>query len=1194
MMKKYQLNASFIFIFIFISFLFGVSCSRNHNKKLFTLLDSRATGIDFNNLITESDSLNIFNSEFLYNGGGVAVGDLNGDGLQDLYFTGNQVENKLYLNKGHLKFEDITQKANVQKQKGQWSAGVNLIDLNQDGKLDIYVCNTFQNNPDLRKNLLFVNQGNDASGVPNFKEMAADYGIADTTHSANAQFFDYDNDGDLDLFIAVNFMDTKYPNQYMHKVMDGSSPNRDVLYENTGENGTGHPVFKDVSLKAGIKLDGYSHSALITDFNKDGWMDIYVANDYVTNDLIYINQKNGTFKNEIATIFKHQAASAMGSDVADINNDGLLDLFTTEMLPYYNKRKKVFLNANNYTNYVNNDVYNYEYQYTRNVLQLNQGINPETHLPIFSDVAFLSEVHETEWSWSSLMADLDNDGLKDLFVTNGFPKDVTDHDFGAFRSEVSSLYAPVELQKRIPQIKSPKFAFKNNGNLSFVNNSKSWGLDAHGFSNGAAYADLDNDGDLDLVVNNIDDKAFVFQNHLNDGASKTPYLRLQLVGEKGNLDAFGSSATIFYQGGQQISQMVSARGYLSQSENVLHFGLGKIPKVDSVVIHWYNQKVTTLKNGSFSGWEKVVCGMNTLPTPAYALAEGIFQPILPQIYGFETMHRDSDYVDFNIQKTLPHKFSQYGASLSVGDVNGDGLDDIYRCAGAQADGLWLIQTKDGKFTQQSVNYKSDSQKKEIELGTLLFDADGDGDLDLYIVHGGYVYEAQSPYYQDVICINNGKGHFTIAQNALPKETVSGQSVKAADFDGDGDLDLFVGGRVLARAYPQTDKSFIFRNDTKTKDKPIFTDVTAQVAPELSHIGMISDALWTDFNNDNLPDLILAGEWMPITFFQNDGTQLKNVTSQTGVSDKIGWWSSLAAGDFDNDGDIDYLAGNLGENSYFKASATHPMSIYAKDFDKNGLYDPFIACYGQDSIGNQHEYFYPTRDDMIKQLILIRRKFQTYGAFGQATVQDVFTKEELQGAQILKANWLKSSYLENKGNGQFVLTALPSAAQMAPIYGILPYDFDKNGSLDVLLVGNDYGMELLQGRADAFNGLVLKNMGQQNFKPLTLEETHFYVPNDAKSLTRVAIGQQKELIVASQNKGAFKVFAPKTPAVHLLLVLPNEVKAIITFKNGQRQLKEFYRGSTFLSQESRTIQINNAIQSIDFYDIKNKLTRKHLN
>lgn len=1177
--------------FLAIPALLATLTGCNREEKLFQLLPSSQTGIDFNNLITESDSLNILNSEFIYNGGGVGIGDFNGDGLPDIYFTGNQVENKLYLNRGNLKFDDVTAMAQVQKKAGQWSSGVNIVDLNCDGKPDIYVCNTFVKDPEKRKNLLFINAGNDQAGIPHFTEMAEAYGVADTTHASHAQFFDYDNDGDVDLFIGVNVMDVKAPNRYIPKVTDGSARNCDRLYRNDWDEKAGHPVFTDVSLVAGIKLTGFSHSTFIADFNEDGWPDIYVANDYVSNDLLYINNTDGTFSNRIADIFKHQAASAMGSDAADLNNDGKLDLFTTEMMPYYNKRKKLFLGPNSYNTYVNNKTYGYEHQYARNTLQLNQGIDPETGLPAFSDIAFLAGVQETEWSWAPLMADFDNDGLRDIFVTNGFPRDVTDHDFGSYLASVSYLITPMELQEMIPQVKVPSFVFKNNGGLQFADFSESWGVKVPSFSNGAASADLDNDGDLDLVVNNIDDPAFVFKNTLNDRGIKANYLRLNIMGPKTNPDAFGAEVTAYFNGIAQTAQVVAGRSYLSTPERIVHFGLGDARQADSVRVRWGAKGESIFLNMTANQTHTIRFGDQPLKPLKKEVSASWFKPVNPATIGLGFIHRDTDFVDFNFQPTLPHKFTQYGPSIAAGDINGDGYDDIYLSASALEDGAWFIQTAGNKFARKNVSYKKTANKQEEELGTLLFDADADGDLDLYIVHGSPQQPPGSALYQDVLCVNDGRGNLTPAPGALPVENSCGQCVKSADFDGDGDLDLFVGGRVLPMNYPKTDRSFILRNDSRAKDKPVFTEVTAQVCPGLSQIGLISDALWTDFNNDNRPDLILAGEWMPLTFLQNDGKTLTDVTNTTGTADKTGWWTSLAGADFDNDGDIDYIAGNFGQNTYFKCSSAEPLRIYAKDFDNNGAYDPFISCYWQDSLGNRKEYFYHTRDDMIRQLTMIRRKFNTYGALGEATVQDVFSSKELEGAQILKTNWMSSSYVENLGNGKFQVVALPVEAQLAPLYGLLPYDFDQDGLTDIIMVGNDYGMELMQGRADAFLGLVLKNTGKGRFTAVKPGDSRFYVHFDARALTRVNLASGQEILLATQNAGELKVFTPRVIAGKALRLAPHEVKALVVFKNGQQQLREFYRGSTFLSQEPRSISFDAVIKDITLFDRHNKPTRK---
>lgn len=1097
------------------------ACRRD--QTLFQRLSTDQTGIDFNNKIAISDSLNILVSEFIYNGGGVAIGDLNNDGLQDIYFTGNQVPNRLYLNLGGLRFKDITEASGAGKtDPQQWSSGINILDINRDGRSDIYVCNTFRNQPSLRRNLLFVNQGNAPDGTPRFQEMAQAYGIADTTHSPNAQFFDYDNDGDPDLLLAVNFMDRRDPNRFTEKITDGSAVNRERLYRNDWNEQLGHPVFTDVTNQSGLIWEGYSHSLLVTDFNRDGWLDIYVANDYVTNDLCYLNNRDGTFTNRIADMFKHQAGSAMGTDLADVDNDGQLDLFTTEMLPYYNKRKKLFLGPNNYAVYVNNEEYGYEYQYPRNVFQVQRGIDPETGLPRFSDVSFLTGTQETEWSWTPLLADFDNDGYRDLFVTNGFPRDVTDHDFALYHSTVAYLVPPLELQEAIPQVKTPKFLFQNKGNLHFEDRSKDWGVSVPAFSNGAAYADLDNDGDLDLVVNNIDDPAFVFQNTLNDGKQKINYLRLRLEGRQKGDDAFGAEATIFFNGQRQTAQLLSARGYNSASENILHFGLGTATSVDSIQVRWNGNETCTLRQVA-ANQTLTVQHKDIRAIPPASAPHPLFVALDPTATGLDYVHQEPVYVDFNVQRTLPRQYSQSGPLATVGDANGDGLDDLYLGGSEGVDGCWFFQKKDGTFEKQVVCYKTNPKKREEETGVLLFDADGDRDLDLYLVRGGAQYPSETPEYQDVLCVNDGKGHFTLAPEALPQETACGKTVKAADFDGDGDLDLFVGGSMFPRQYPKPDRSFLLRNDGQGSDNPRFTDITEQYCPALAHVGMVSDALWTDFDGDKRPDLLLAGEWMPLTFLRNTGNRLENITAQTGIAKEIGWWSCLAAADFDRDGDMDYVAGNLGLNTYFQCHAEEPLHVYAKDFDKNGDYDPFISCYWFDSLGRRREYFYHTRDDMLRQMISLRKKFNGYGDFGEATVQDMLSKEQLEGALILQATQMASCFVENKGQGKFALTPLPWQAQLAPLQAISTGDADGDGALDILMVGNDYGMELLQGRADAFNGLVLRNTGQNRFQAVDMAQSGFVVPFDARALVQLRGAKGQDYWVATQNRGRMRVF-----------------------------------------------------------------------
>jgi len=1178
-------------LIIFISFV--SACGQK--ETLFKKIDAASSGIDFSNDIVINDSINILDNEFTYNGAGVAVGDLNGDGLQDIYFCGNQVDNKLYLNKGGMKFEEVTAKANAQKKKGQWSSGVTFVDINTDGKLDIYVCNTMMHDSSKLRDLLFINQGNDVDGIPTFAEKGTEYGITDDTHNSISTFFDYDKDGDLDLFVAVNFIDIQYPNQFITKIPDGKNPTRDILYRNDFDSSLGHAVFKDVSLDAGIIWGGYSHSTLIHDFNEDGYPDIYVANDYLSNDLLYINNGNGTFTNRVGDVFKHQSYSSMGSDVADINNDGKDDLFTVEMLPADNKRKKVNMNANNYNHYLFTEQYKYEYQFVRNTFQVYQGKHPQTGLPLFSDIAFMAGVEATDWSWSPLLADFDNDGYRDLLITNGFPKDIIDHDFGAFRSSISSsLISRKELLDMIPEVKIPNFMFRNNSNLTFTDVSKEWGISLPSFTNGTAYADLDNDGDLDIITNNIDDPAFLFENTLYAKDKKenlAHYLRVDLRGPADNNLGFGARVSIWTKGNLQSAESHCVRGYLSKSESTIHFGLGTNTIVDSIKVQWADgkeQKLETQKADQTIVLDHAKAKKEIKET---SKTSSYLSMIDPASMGIDYMHEENDFIDFNLQKTLPHKFSQYGPAIAVGDVNGDGNDDMVLSSSSRFQGpILLTQQPNGKFSKKMLSIKSSDLMKEEDMGLLLFDADDDNDNDLYIVRGSYQHDPGSSLYQDVLCENDGRGNFKVVPNALPIETATGQNVKAADVDGDGDLDLFVGGRVEAKAYPKPGQSLLLRNDSKPGQLK-FTDITMQWFGETAALGMVSDVLFTDFDNDNKQDLLIASEWSDLGFYKNTGKAFQKMEASKEISDAKGWWNSLAAADLDQDGDMDYIAGNFGLNQYFKCSSGEPLRIYAKDFDQNGSYDAFISCYFPDSAGVKREYFFHSKDDMQKQLILIRRKFEHYADFGRATVKDVFTSEEMKGVSILTANYMKSIWIENLSQGKFTIHELPMEAQMAPLYGIQSSDVNQDGLPDILLTGNDFGMETGQGRADAFNGLVLLNKGNKTFNPISFEKSGFFVPGDARALSQLQI-KDKIYFVATQNRKGLSFFenSNNVSLIKPIQLTTNEKFALIDHGNKKEKI-EFTWGSTFLSQSTRQWQTPAHTKSVSIFDQKGKMTRQ---
>ena len=1177
--------------FLFLYICIFSSCKKK--EPLFQLVDAGESGIDFNNQIIESDSVNILDVSNIYNGGGVGIGDFNKDGLEDVYFTGNKVSNKLYLNKGNFKFQDITNEAAVTG-NGKWCRGVSVIDINNDGWLDMYVSVTLSIDSNQRKNLLYINQGADKNGVPHFKEMAAEYGLADTSYSTMASFFDYDNDGDLDMYLVVNeISDPRTPNIFHPLNKDSSFQNSSRLYRNDWNSSLKHGVFSNVSKQAGISADGYGHTATITDINKDGWKDIYVTNDYLPNDLLWINNHDGTFTEHLSDYFKHTSFNAMGNDIADINNDGLMDVVTLDMNPKDNYRKKEMMKANSYQTYQNSDQFGYNYQYVRNTLQLNQGPrmkqNDSIGAPIFSEIAFYSGMAETDWSWTPLLADFDNDGNRDLMVTNGFPRDVTDNEFIMFRNTAYAVASKSQLLGQIPEVKIHNYAFKNNANLTFSDVSENWGITMPTFSNGAAYVDLDNDGDLDFVVNNINDKASVYRNNERDqNKDSSHYLQIKLTGDSLNKAGIGAWVELHYDHGkQQVWENTPYKGYLSTVQDIGHFGLNNIKGIDSIIVKWPNGKTQLLQHVNADQLLQINIStalQDTLGSKEVFAMHTLFKEVTDSV-GIHYMHQQYDFVDFNIQKLLPHKLSEYGPALAVGDIDGNGLDDIITggAAGYSAQ-LFLQQPGGNKFTQKSLLPAAISKHGD-DMGLLLFDADGDGDQDLYIAGGGYGNQPGSQSYQDKFYVNNGKGNYSLDSFALPNNLTSKFCVRAIDYDKDGDLDLFIAGRVDPWSYPKPVSSFIYRNDSK--DGLIkFTDVTNEAAKDLKNIGLVCDALFTDFDNDGWPDLVLAGEWMPVTFLKNDKGVFKNITTTTGISNQLGWWNTIVAGDFDNDGDIDYAVGNAGQNTFYKASDQYPISIYAKDFDNNGSYDAFPTLWLPTSQLDQTKKEYPaqTRDDIIKQMIGMRTKFQNYKSYATATVDQLFTQDQLFGALRLKANNLQSSYLRNDGQGKFTMTALPVAAQLSVLNGMVADDFDGDGNLDILINGNDYGTEVSVGRYDALNGLMLKGKGDGSFEAQSILQSGIYIPGNGKALAKLRSSNGQYLVAATQNRGAMKMYALK--ATNKLYALqPDDFSAEIKLKNGKIQRQEFYYGSSFLSQSARFLTISNNIAAVTIFTIK---------
>jgi hypothetical protein len=1179
-----------LYYFVFILCLAGLfSCK---NKTRFQKISSSHSGIDFNNLITENDSINPLDVVNVYNGGGVGIGDFNNDGLQDIYFTGNMVPSQLYLNRGDFKFENVTEAAGVGG-LGRWSRGVSIVDINNDGLADIYVCNTIYADSTKRHNFLYINQGLGKDNIPHFKDMAKEYHLEAGTQSTMASFFDYDNDGDLDVYLTVNNANSSYnPNIFGPAASRGPHVITGKLYRNNWDNTLRHPVFQDVTVQAGVTIPGFGHAASTVDFNGDGWKDIYVSNDFISNNILYINNHDGTFTDRSRDYFKHTSLNAMGQDVVDINNDGLADVVELDMNPADNYRKKMMLSPSMYQTFQNFDQFGYQYQYVRNTLQLNQG--PKLGQlglisnPVFSEIGFLSGIAQTDWSWTPIVADFNNDGYRDMIITNGFPKDVSDRDFMTYRQQAYAVASKETILKQIPEIKIPNYAFQNNGDLTFKDVSKGWGLEVSTFSNGAVYADLDNDGALDMVINNVNDKALVYRNTSRDdekNLSTVHYLQMSFKGDKQNINGLGTLVYIYYnKGKQQVYENNPYRGYLSSVENIAHFGLGTVSKVDSILIKWPNGKQQKLLNVKADQKIKAdianAADKYSINKPLIA-TRALFKEVTDSV-GVHYANIGSNFTDFNIQKLLPHKLSEYSPALAVGDIDNDGLDDMVVGGDSYNQAQLFFQLPNGKFRQRNLLPVTTFPPIVFkDAGLLLFDANGDGNLDLYVASGGYKAASNSPEYQDRLYMNDGKGNFTLATDAVPSNFTSKLCVRGFDYNKDGKIDLFISGRVKPWEYPKPVSSIILRNDSQNGHSK-FTDVTAEVAPGLKNIGLVCDAMFTDFNNDGWPDMIMAGEWMPVTFFKNDHGKFVNITANTGVSDKLGWWNSITAGDFRHTGRIDYIVGNVGQNSLMQASDEYPVYITAKDFDNSGAYSAIPSIFLLDKNGEEKEFPVQGRDDMLKQMISMKKKYTNYTSFATSTMNDILTPEQRKDALRLKANMLKSCFVRNDGNGKFTLVPLPVAAQVSVINGMETGDFDGDGNLDVVMNGNDFGTEASIGRYDALNGLMLKGNGKGGFKPLSILQSGIYIPGDGKALVKLRDNKGQVLVAASQNKDFLKIFKWKASA-NTISIKQNDAYAFIKYKNGQTEKQEFYYGSSFLSQSARFINKDDNMQSITVVD-----------
>jgi len=1146
---------------------------KSEKVTLFKILPPTDTGVHFNNKISESPELNIVTYEMLYNGAGVGVGDLNNDGLIDVFLASNMGESKLYLNEGDFQFRDITDMSGIQT-SGKWASGVTIVDINNDGFLDIYV--SFGGPyayPERRSNELYINNGDST-----FTELAQEYNIADTGFTTHAAFFDYNKDGLLDLYLLTNAQGKVPPNVIREKKIKGEHPNTDRLYKNNGDK-----TFTDVSKKAGILIEGYGLGINILDIDKDGWPDIHISNDFLSNDVIYQNNRDGTFSNKIDTYFRHQSYAAMGTDFGDINNDGLMDILALDMLPNENERVKRMYQSAGYDRFKSEIMAGYTRQYKRNTLQLNTGLSPNGTYS-FSDISPLAGLESTDWSWSALFADYDNDGLQDVMITNGVPRNATDNDFSNYKMNLLRRYGfnrktQDSLYKKIQDLDGShvkNFLFKNNGDLTFSDSSKVWGFSQKSYSTGAAYTDFNNDGALDIIINNIDNPSFIYKNGLDSTSNN--YFKIKLTGPKNNSQAIGSTISL-YTDTTSIHRYYSVtRGYLSSMATPLHFGLGSIQNIDSLVIIWPDNS------------KKVVCNptINKLLEVTYnpennnkidwdlkkkrKLDRPKFFSDVTKNKKINFFHKEQEYVDFKIQPLLPHKFSRLGPGIAVGDVNNDGRDDFFIGGAFEQSGEIFLQNKDGSFISSTLESGSNYEE---DMGSLLMDFNKDGNLDLYVASGGSEFRANSKYYQDRLYVGDGTGKFNHKPNAIPQINSSTAAVTASDFDHDGIKELFVGGRVVPSQYPKAPESYILKWQNNK-----FTDITEKVAPGLNRIGMVTSATWTDYNNDSWVDLMILGEWMPITLFENRKGKLVDVTEKLGLSKTVGWWNSITTGDFNQDGYTDYVMGNLGLNSNLKNEHNGPVKIHYADFNNDGIIDPIIS-----KIVNGKRYPIHLKDDVTRQIPSLKRRFPTYESYGEATLTDIFSQESLENAKEHAINTFKTSILMNNKGNSFEISPLPNEAQMAPIFGIQSADYDSDGYTDLLMIGNSFSTEVFNGWYDAFNGLLLKGNGKGIFEPTLFEESGFYFNKDSKALAKIAGVNNQNLILAAHNNGDLKAFQHdhKNAPNSQITAKEDEAWAEIYYKNGISEKIEFYAGGGYLSQSSKLIVLSKKVDYVVFYD-----------
>lgn len=1054
---------------------------------LFQLLPTTKTNITFQNTLIEGLNTNVLLYEYFYNGGGVATGDFNGDNLIDLYFTSNMGENKFYLNKGNFQFEDITAISKAGGRAGPWKTGITHTDVNGDGKLDLYLCYSGTLPEAKRQNQLFINTGNNAEGIPVFEEQAAQYGLNSPAFSNQGYFFDYDRDGDLDMLL-LNHSPQSLPvlNEVQTaKIIQIPDPLRGLrlFQQNNGQ-------FQDVTEQVGISGSGLSYGLGIglSDINNDGWPDFYVSNDYTIPDYLYINNKNGTFTDQLGNSLGHTSQFSMGNDVADINNDGLADIITLDMLPEDNRRQKLLVAPDNYAKFDLNLRSGFHHQYMRNMLQLNNGNGT------FSEIGQLVGIDKTDWSWSALLADYDNDGWKDLYVTNGYHRDYTNMDFIKYMDDFTKSKGRLkredvmELINNMPSSDVVNYAFKNDKGVAFSKTTQAWGMNQIANSNGAAYADLDNDGDLDMIVNNINKPAFIYENKSNGHGRN--YLQIELKGGKKNPQGIGAEITLVTDSQSQTKEQFTARGYLSSVTPIIHFGLGTQTKINELTITWPSGYQEILTNIA-SNQKLTLSEKNAKKQRKTELTN---QSVFKQIKSPVDFKTDKSYIrDFDRQPLLISELSHKGPDLKKGDLNGDGILDVF-IGGTHGDvSRIFFGDANGQF-KSSVNFEvlTRSHAKSHSTDAAIFDANRDGHLDIYVANGGYHdYLANHPILLDILYLNDGKGNFS--SHALPLLPTSTETVEVGDVNGDGHPDIFVAGGMVPGRYPETSPNSLLINNGQGQ----FTDAITIIAPELQHLGKITDAVFLDVNDDQQDDLIVVGEWLPVSIFINQNGKLVDKTTNYLGENYQGWWNTLAVADFNQDGQSDFIVGNQGLNNTFQASDKEPVTLTYKDFDKNGSIDPLLNYY-------QRGKNYPDvmRDELLGQLAHLRSKYTSFDSYADATMETIFSPEELRDAQRKSANHMATTLFLSNSTGKYESKQLPFQVQYAPVFAIQVLDYNKDGYLDVLLCGNNSYQKLRMGKADANYGVLLEGKGNGDFIYVPQTESGFSIKGDVQSILQI--------------------------------------------------------------------------------------------